>query len=62
MKDPVPLEKVSGVVYSIPYRECSEAYIGQTGCLLGTRLTEHRAAVKYRKIWLLSACAYNSRW
>ena len=48
-KDPVPPEKASGVVYSIPCRECSETYIGQTGRLLGIRLAEHRAAVKYAK-------------
>jgi len=49
VKDPVPPEKASGVVYSISCRECSDTYIGQTGRLLGTRLAEHRAAVKYSK-------------
>ena len=49
VKDPVPPERVSGVLYSIPCRECSETYNGQTGHLLGTWLDEHRAAVKYAK-------------
>jgi len=49
VKDPVPPEKASGLVYSISCRECSDTYIGQTGRLLGTRLAEHRAAVKYAK-------------
>ena len=49
LKDPFSSEKASGVVYSISCRELSEAYIGQTGHLLGTQLAEHRAAVKYAK-------------
>ena len=48
VKDPVPPEKASDIVYSISCRECSETNIGQTGRLLGTQLAD-RAAVKYAK-------------
>ena len=48
-KDRIPSTQNSDVIYSIPCSACPKVYIGQTGRLLGTRLKEHRAAVKYAK-------------
>ena len=45
-KDPVPINRKKGVVYSIPCAECPRAYIGQTGRSLDHRLQEHRRALK----------------
>ena len=45
-KDPVPVSKRKGVVYSIPCAECPRTYIGQTGRSLDLRLQEHRRALK----------------
>ena len=39
-KDQVSQEKKSGVVYSIPCRDCNYIYIGETGCHLSTRLKQ----------------------
>ena len=49
IKDSTPLLQTSNVVYSIPCMTCSRVYIGQTGRLLGTRIKEHKAAVKHAK-------------
>ena len=45
-KDPVPINRRKGVVYSIPCAECSRAYIRQTGRSLDHRLQEHCRALK----------------
>ena len=45
-KDPVPINRRKGVVYSIPCAECPRAYIGQIGRSLDHRLQEHRWALK----------------
>ena len=45
-KDPVPVSKGKGVVYSIPCAECPHTYIGQTGRSLDLRLQEHRPALR----------------
>ena len=44
-----PSTQNSGVVYIIPSSVCPKVYIGQTGWFSGTRLKEHRAAVKFVK-------------
>ena len=49
VKDRTPKEKKASVVYSIPCTTCPAEYIGQTGRLLETRLSEHKAAVKHAK-------------
>ena len=49
VKDHTPEEKKANVVYSIPCTTCPAEYIGQTGRLLETRLSEHKAAVKHAK-------------
>ena len=41
VKDPLPIELQSGVVYRIPC-SCGKAYIGETTRWLETRLKEHR--------------------
>ena len=39
------LERQS-VVYRIPCKDCTGAYVGQTGRSLGQRLKEHKRALK----------------
>ena len=43
VKDPLPIEKQSNVVYEIPCT-CGKVYIGETKRHLGTRLKEHKDA------------------
>ena len=65
VKDPVPPEKASGVVYSILCRECSETYIGQTGCLLGTWLAEQGLLLNIQRQMfqqLQNMCGRDSIW
>ena len=45
VKDSIPTEQRSGVVYRIPCSECPKAYIGQTGRPLMQRVKEHRRAL-----------------
>ncbi|XP_044766578.1 uncharacterized protein LOC123322665 [Coccinella septempunctata] len=42
LKSKTALGLRSGVIYSIPCRECNKVYIGQTNRYLRTRLTEHK--------------------
>ena len=46
VKDPVPQEERSGVVYKIKC-DCGDAYIGKTKRTLNTRIKEHKAACRY---------------
>ena len=41
MKDPLPKEKLAGVVYQIPC-QCGKVYVGETQRRLETRVKEHR--------------------
>ena len=43
MKDPLPKEKLAGVVYQIPC-QCGKVYVGETLRCLKTRVKEHRDA------------------
>ena len=43
---PSPCKQAQGVVYSIPFVECSNVYIGQTGRSLKQRVSEHHRALK----------------
>ena len=45
MKDPLPPEKRSGVVYQIPC-SCGKVYIGETVRRLETRMKEHQDACR----------------
>ena len=49
LKDPTPTMQTSNVIYSIPCQTCSKVYVGQTGCLLGARIQEHKSVVKHAK-------------
>ena len=40
LKDAIPTSKQSGVIYSIPCKDCRTEYIGENGCSLGTRKNE----------------------
>ena len=46
MKNRVPEEKRTGVVYEVPCHDCDHVYIGETGRTLKKRLTEHKQAVR----------------
>ncbi len=46
VKDPIPTLQRRKVIYQIQCSGCDKAYTGQAGCLLGTRLKEHRGSVK----------------
>ena len=56
VKDPIPIEKKSGVVYEVPC-SCGKVYIGETKRTLETRMKEHRAAAQLEK----SAVAEHAR-
>ena len=44
-KDSVPPDRVNGVVYRVPCKDCSKAYIGQSGRSLSCCLKEHHCTV-----------------
>ena len=44
-KDPIAKDDRSGVVYSIPCKDCDYVYIGETGLHLSTRINQHKDAV-----------------
>ena len=47
VKDPLPIDKQSNVVYEVPCT-CGKVYIGETKRRLGTRIKEHKdACVRY---------------
>ena len=46
LKDPIAEWQRKGVVYSVPYNECSHTYIGQTGRSLDHRIAEHWRALR----------------
>jgi hypothetical protein len=46
VKDPIENLEKTGVVYSIPCRNCDKKYIGETGKMLKSRLHEHFLALK----------------
>ncbi|BHF71567.1 hypothetical protein SprV_0401462600 [Sparganum proliferum] len=46
IKDPLKPEEQSGVVYRIPCQNCPCNYTGQTGRMLGSRIHEHKLAVR----------------
>ena len=45
-KDPVPMDKHTGVVYQIPCSECLQEYVRQSGRTLKHLLTEHQRALR----------------
>ena len=45
-KDPVPVERRTGIVYQIPCSDCSQTYVGQSGRTIVDRIKEHQRAVK----------------
>ena len=47
-KDPVPKDQASGVIYSIPCKDCEKLYIGETKRKFSTRLREHQKAVEQK--------------
>nr|VZI09654.1 unnamed protein product [Spirometra erinaceieuropaei] len=49
VKDPIPKEQQTNVIYRIPCANCSCAYVGHTGRCLGTRISEHKLAIRRRE-------------
>ena len=46
-KDPVPVERRTGIVYQIPCKDCAQTYVGQSGHTIVDRvINEHQRAVK----------------
>ena len=45
-KDPTPPKQRNGVIYRIPCKDCTMAYIGQLGRSLACRIKEHKRAVQ----------------
>ncbi len=50
VKDPLPKEKLAGVVYQIPC-QCGKVYVGETQRRLATRVKEHRDACTKGDTW-----------
>ena len=50
VKDKVPTEKQTGIVYTIPCSNCDIQYIGETGRSLQTRGCEHKRSVRGSKV------------
>ncbi|BHF74012.1 hypothetical protein SprV_0401709600 [Sparganum proliferum] len=48
VKDPLSKEQQSNVIYRIPCANCSCDYVGHTGRRLGTRINEHKLAIRRR--------------
>nr|VZI47083.1 unnamed protein product [Spirometra erinaceieuropaei] len=48
VKDPIPKEQQTNVIYRIPCANCSCVYVGHTGRCLGTRINEHKLAIRRR--------------
>ena len=48
-KDPVPLGKCSGLVYSVPCNDCEGNYVGETGQLLEKRVAQHKNDIKNKR-------------
>ncbi|XP_052565330.1 uncharacterized protein LOC128093254 [Culex pipiens pallens] len=46
MKDKVPTENHTNVIYAIPCNECESSYIGMTTTQLKTRMSSHRSDIK----------------
>ena len=47
VKDPVPPEEKTGVVYKVPCSDCQATYVGQTGRTLLHRIKEHKRALPH---------------
>ncbi|VDM06340.1 unnamed protein product [Schistocephalus solidus] len=47
-KDPTVKEQQTNVIYRIPCANCPSAYVGHTGRQLGTRINEHKLAIRRR--------------
>ncbi|BHF71067.1 hypothetical protein SprV_0401412100 [Sparganum proliferum] len=48
VKDPLSKEQKTNVIYRIPCANCSCDYVGHTGRRLGTRINEHKLALRRR--------------
>ena len=49
VKNKIPEEKNTGVVYEVPYQDCDHVYVGEMSRTLKKRLSEHKQAVKNTK-------------
>ncbi|VDL91320.1 unnamed protein product [Schistocephalus solidus] len=67
VKDPVPKEQQTNVIYRIPCANFTCAYVGPTGRRLETRINEHKLAIRRRDpLSLVFAhavdCAHRFKW
>ena len=46
VKNRIPEEKKTGVVYEVPCKDCDGVYVGETGRTLKKRISEHKQAVR----------------
>jgi len=52
-KDPLPNLQKKNVVYKIHYNDCDASYVGQTGRLLKTKISEHQSHIRRNTTQLL---------
>ena len=50
VKDNVPMDKQTGIVYSIPCSDCNIQYIAETGRALQTRKQEDKRSVEQQRV------------
>ena len=58
VKDPIPQENLSNVIYSIPCTNCDASYVGMTTNQLKTRMAAHKSQIK--KLNLLREAGHTS--
>nr|VZI50034.1 unnamed protein product [Spirometra erinaceieuropaei] len=67
IKDPMPKEQQTNVIYRIPCANCSCDCVGHTGRRLGMRINEHKLAIRRRDPMSLVfahalECDHNFKW
>ncbi|XP_058820812.1 uncharacterized protein LOC131683006 [Topomyia yanbarensis] len=58
VKDSIPQDNLSNVIYSIPCQNCPSSYVGMTSNMLKTRIAAHRSNIK--KLNLLREAGHTS--
>ena len=60
LKDPLPLDSKSNVVYQLSCDSCPSVYIGETKKKVKERVNQHHAAVRNRNEFSLVHCNNNN--
>ena len=58
-KDPLDVNKITGIIYQVPCHDCPFVYIGQTKRDLQSRLSEHKRAIKYQRPEKSALCEHS---